>query len=307
MEALPAGFYHDEAYIAPANANIVASVTPNPSYPEAQVSYYNLLRHRFLLLRSTLKCSPPADAIAGLDDFHPISLPPKVYAARKEWRRLVLSVDPQMVQLACMDLPSVLAVLKITARMMSDVLRSGQIEQIRRTSAWVWGLLGKCRELGELGTEEVGDIRDLGKRATKILQRMRDASNSLAAQKEVNTDSDDEDDAGWDEVATESDAGPSIEEGHEERTNSGNEPVNTQDSLVNEAADSSDMAELEAAKARLQAKLQDNDSSDTPTEDQTSVDDQIHALLDMVITIVGEFFGQRDLLEARQVWLSSNM
>jgi regulator of vacuolar morphogenesis len=29
---------------------------------------------------------------------------------------------------------------------------------------------------------------------------------------------------------------------------------------------------------------------------------QARVLLDMIITIVGEFFGQRDLLDAREVW-----
>ncbi|KAJ6141318.1 hypothetical protein N7470_010214 [Penicillium chermesinum] len=102
IDALPTGFYDDEAYIAPVDINRDDAPT-DPTYPEAQISYYTLLHHRFILLRSTLKCSPPATTIANLDESHPISLPPRVGAARKEWRRLVMSVDPHMAQLACMD------------------------------------------------------------------------------------------------------------------------------------------------------------------------------------------------------------
>jgi regulator of vacuolar morphogenesis len=287
-----AGFYMDEAYIAPANSDEKSPTSLEKVYPEAQASYYNLLRHRFLLLRSTLRCSPPAAAIAGLDDSHPISLPRNHAPARKEWRRLTLVVDPQMVQLACMDSESVLSVLQVIARGLSDNVRSGDTAGIRRLGAWIWGLLGKCREVGELSTEEVGEIRDLGKRAAKILEKVREAEEAGEEAEE-------------EEAYEDSIPGEAYQDGQEEpatlSTEHKAEYLDTHD--VEMASDADRPDELAAAKARLQARLRDSEDAipDDNTDRETRVK-QIRAMLDMIITVVGEFFGQRDLLEAREVW-----
>ncbi|QSS51209.1 hypothetical protein I7I53_06465 [Histoplasma capsulatum var. duboisii H88] len=84
--------------------------------------------------------------------------------------------------------------------------------------------------------------------------------------------------------------------------------------------------ELEAAKARLQARLQVQHTSDKlkPGESgiereenndeeggEGKVDDDYksrnaqqytRAMLDMIISVIGEFYGQRDLLEFRDIW-----
>lgn len=200
-----------------------------------------------------------------------------------------------MVQLACMDQSSVLGVLGIAARELSDTVRSGDAGRLRRMGAWAWGLLGKCREVGELSTEEVGTIRDLGKRAVKISQKFREAENNQPAENE-------------DADASESDSGETSESqvanlqeqacpGVLEQVSDGH------DSAMPDASDQP--AELEVAKARLQAKLQpDTEAQSTAGIERGDAAQQTRALLDMIITIVGEFFGQRDLLEAREVWSS---
>ncbi|KAJ5608868.1 hypothetical protein N7528_009435 [Penicillium herquei] len=299
--AFPPGFFDkEEAYIAPVKTQQNTVASPD-TYPEAQAAYNNLLRHRFLLLRSTLKCSPPATAIAALDDAHPISLPRKVDAARKEWRRLVMSVDPQMVQLACMDMDSVLGVMQIMARMMSDVLRSEDPEKIRRIGAWAWGLLGKCREIGELSTEEVGDIRDIGKRAVKILQKIREADTSPKVDNEEQPDSSDNG-----EYEQSEDVAPEMEREGEEDGNADQEVQpepepedGGDDADMSDAID--EAAELEKAKARLQAQVQYSSDSEAAAEKE-NVAKQTRALLDMIIMVVGEYFGQRDLLDLREIW-----
>lgn len=272
--------------------------TSDELYPEAQISYYNLLRHRFRLLRSTLRCTPPATAIAALDETHPISLPRNNDTARKEWRRLLLAVDPQMVQLACMDSSSVLGVLGILARNLSENVRSGSTECVRRIGAWSWGLLGKCREIGELATEDVGVIRDLGKRAVKISQKVREEEHSRsmaedASEWEIGEDEQLEDAALQEETGQEAPPQVPVPDGG--------------DSDMSDVADQSD--ELEAAKARLQVQLQDKVESEmtgeTKEEDaEGDLAQQTRAMLDMIITVVGELFGQRDLLDAREVWTS---
>ena len=316
------GMYEDGAYIAPpvtgaggAVALQLNELDDEDLYPEVQMSYYNLLRHRFLLLRSTLKCAPPLEVISALDESHPISFPRHSVAAKKEWRRLLLSVDPQMAQLACMDMDSVLGVLGIMARLMSENFRSGDAERVRRIGAWAWGLLGKCREVGQLSTEEVGEIRELGKRAVKILHKMKeDEKNNLAKQAEEFSADDDENQQ---------------EHAAQEENNLGSGDatgVEMQDQFVQaeEAQPDVTVDELEAAKARLRERLQDQDQepiagtntsaimqeTGEPAADakmdieEGTVDltKQIHAMLDMIILVVGEFYGQRDLLRAREVW-----
>lgn len=291
-ESFPPGFFDQEqAYIAPVTHKNTAAAPKDP-YPEAQASYNILLRHRFILLRSTLKCSPPATAIKALDNAHPISLPRKAEAARKEWRRLVMSVEPQMVQLACMDMDSVLGVLQIMARMMSDVLRSEDSVQIRRIGAWAWGLLGKCREVGELSTEEVGEIRDIGKRAVKILQKIQEADKQQTDDDEASDF--DEGEYQLPDAGQEGDVGGQAGDGKEQKDQEEQKPENGDDQTD----------ELEAAKARLQAKFQDNVDDDIDKEAEY-VAKQTRAMLDMIIMVVGEFFGQRDLLESREIWVTA--
>ncbi|KAL4873340.1 hypothetical protein BDV12DRAFT_182540 [Aspergillus spectabilis] len=294
---VPEGVYSDGVYIGRATAKPVAEDTVS----DEQASYYNLLHHRFLLLRSILKCTPPSEAISALDDSHPISFPRRSKTAQKEWRRLLLMVDPQTVQLACMDLDSVLSVLMIVGRLMSENVRSGNPVLVRRIGAWAWGLLGKCRDSGQLRAQEIGDIRELGKRAVKILGKMR------AEQKEMQEEEEEED--------YESDADNDKEDGQAGET--GDEPADTTitPNLDQPRAEKgADAEELELAKARLEARIsvaenesipQEEGEIEAQVEDQTTkvdVGTQTRAMLDMIITIVGEHYGQRDLLEAREIW-----
>ncbi|GLA11864.1 hypothetical protein AnigIFM62618_005839 [Aspergillus niger] len=302
-EPVPEGVVVDGVYFVPPTSTTNTTAAPAANVAEeaisdAQSSYYNLLHHRFLLLRSILKCTPPSEAIAGLDESHPISLPRHSRNARKEWRRLLLAVDPQTVQLACMDMESVLGVLEIMARLMSENVRSGDAQRVRRIGAWAWGLLGKCRDVGQLGTEEVGEIRELGKRAVKILRKMREEDEK----KMQEGDGSDED--------TEEDTGEDAAEG-EEGTQQVNGPSDDQDHDMQDVEEEKPATEeeLEAAKARLQAKLAGGEDQPTVTEPEAGNEDpaneaatQTRAMLDMIITVIGEYYGQRDLLGARELW-----
>jgi hypothetical protein len=311
------GIFADGVYMAaPAEQEIAQAATgpQEDEYSAAQSSYYNLLHHRFLLLRSILKCTPPSSAIAALDDSHPISFPRHSKAARKEWRRLLLAVDPQTVQLACMDMDSVLGVLGIMARLMSENVRSGDAERVRRIGAWAWGLLGKCRDVGQLGTEEVGDIRDLGKRAVKILHKMREEDEKTkAARRDGDLSNEESDD----------DKIPEDDHGHPEDAQENDLAADQTDHEMQDAAREPPAEDLDAAKARLQAMLQGNenetlepdrsadldvssDAEESPKDSVIEVAMQTRAMLDMIITVVGEYFGQRDLLKEREMWIESS-
>ncbi|KAL1986357.1 hypothetical protein VTN96DRAFT_6436 [Rasamsonia emersonii] len=358
-EQEPSGYYHDGVYMAgiPGGEEVDdeedegGGEVEGEEEEDAQASYYNLLRHRFLLLRSTLRCSPPASAIAALDDSHPISLPYSVKSARSEWRRLLITTDPQMVQLACMDMNSVFGALKIVARMLSDSVKTRDAMRIRRIGAWAWGLLGRCRDVGQLASEEVSELRDLGKRAVKILSKLREEESAKRVgddrdehrRGEGDSDSDEgqtrvqaEKETGVvreppsDSISPQADQQPVVETTEATQTshNSSSAPAAESTAPASEQPEGADAdADLEAAKARLQARLlQVSPTTEDSREKSTSfsvegeeederqsraskssldLDDaakHTRAMLDMIITIVGEFYGQRDLLDARDVW-----
>lgn len=345
LDANLEGFYSDGVYIARTGASAPGKttlLTDDSEGSHAQSAYYNLLRHRFILLRSTLKCTPPASAVAALSDDHLISLPRRSREASREWRRLILTRDPKMVQLACMDMDSVLGALEITARVLSDNLRTGGLVMIKRLGAWAWGLLGRCRDVGQLGPEEVGEIRLMAKRAVAILKKLKQAEKRLSlvtlgeGDSQLEIEDGEVDEAGDDAVhdvadrAVERDAGSSEpiarddimpDAGPEDHTKSVSDhgiyeltpagPDSTAEPI-------SSLDELQAAKARLQAKLADDQNFESAIKEEDSLpaqslaesrDDEIaeirgqtRAMLDMIITVVGEFYGQRDLLESREVW-----
>ncbi|KAL2816788.1 hypothetical protein BDW59DRAFT_175703 [Aspergillus cavernicola] len=296
VKRLPEGVFSDGVYIGLTTTKPIA----DEGFSDAQASYYNLLHHRFRLLRSILKCTPPSEAISALDDSHPISFPRWSKNAQKEWRRLLLKVNPQTVQLACMDLDTVLGVLVIVARLMSENVRSGDTILVRRIGAWAWGLLGRCRDSGQMGAQEIGDIRELGKRAVRILQKMGEVKKDVQG---------DEEDDGYESEADH----VNNEDGRLEEQGDGHG-----DSMAISDPDKpekrTDAEALERAKARLEAQVSaagdELTSQETGEEEGEIVDEgngvdveiQIRAMLDMIITIVGEHYGQRDLLEAREIW-----
>ncbi|KAL4775647.1 hypothetical protein BDW60DRAFT_214399 [Aspergillus nidulans var. acristatus] len=297
-ERVPEGIYSDGVYIGLATTK----VDTDESLSDAQASYYNLLHHRFLLLRSILKCTPPPEAISALDDSHPISFPRSSKIAQREWRRLLQEADPQTVQLACMDMDSVLRVLVIVARLISDNVRNGDAVLIRRIGAWAWGLLAKCRDAGQLGARDIGDIRELGKRAVRILKKIREEREEMP---------DEEDDANDYESDAEN------KDGEGPPGDKGSEAVDISafpDSEHLDAEKKSDAEKLEQAKAQLKARISATEN-DAISQDrggigarrevgETAVDvgTLTRAMLDMIITIIGEHYGQRDLLDARELW-----
>ena len=181
-----------------------------------------------------------------------------------------------------------MAVLRIMSRLMSDILRTGSAENARRIGAWAWALLAKCREVGQLTTEEVGEIRELGKRAVKILRKIRE-TESHKISREIEA---------WGTDVDNSDQPEDVDPTAPDQA----APQETADDPDSEMRDTTDLsAELEAAKASLQAKLPDATELES-AEDHTDPVKPTCVLLDMVITVVGEFFGQRDLLDLREVW-----
>lgn len=229
-----------------------------------------------------------------------------------------------MVQLASMDETSVLGLVELLGRSLGETVKNQDLSRIKRTGAWVWGLLGRCREVGQLGSEEVSEIRDLGKRAAKILEKSRSIEN----------DELDLRDRLYGDVMGEANEEHEAEDDEYETTSAGDvhEKPETMDELANlednsttveNSVQAADTETLEAAKLRLQQRLHDTDRDGyqhDPLRLTTAAPDggqgtatgldfirsETHALLDMILTIVGEFYGQRDLLATRDIWVTDD-
>lgn len=310
-----------------------ANSTADEIGSNVQSSYHSTLRHRFVYLQRTLRCSPPAPAISNLDETHPITFPYHIKSARAQWRRVIFSSDPQMVQLACMDMESVLNALRLVGDIISECINGGDGAQIRRLGAWAWGLLGRCREVGELSSEEVCELRYIGRQAVSALAKLNKLRSKDLGDENMDLEPED--------YKPSHEADLSAETTNEVADTSILIPT-TESLLPSGETETAD--DLEAAKLRLQSRLREaedqeveadmanrrrrNTSSllgdddeeeeevdmlqDGRTQDITPEDppqytprnreNQSRALLDMVITIVGEFYGQKDLLLQRDIW-----
>lgn len=302
------GYYEDGAFIAAPEptSNLPA---PKSIPPDAQEAYYFSLASRFRDLRILLHQTPPLSAIESLTSDHPISLPPDSAKAQQQWRFLLQNRAPQMAQLACMGMEAVLEVVKLLKGLLASTVRTRSQEKIQRLGAWIWGVLGRCNEAGELGSEEISELRELGKRAVGLLVGIRDRSGKAYGHEE------EEEDQEMSALGEETNKGDSVDLQIEPQVQ-----VNGTGPDAHERGPSSstvsEAKELELAKAALHEQLslgdqpQVNEQAATGRVDEESgdvgiaisVEKQVRVMLDMVITIVGEVYGQRDLLEFRDIW-----
>ena len=316
------GYYADGAYTA-------APVTrPSGSAAGSQAEdgddprgiFYASLLLRYRLLRANLRVEPPPTARASLDDQHPAHLSSNSKAAYVQWRYLLRTTDPVPVQVAAMDQQTVLRLLKL--------LTSGFLKRRRevetRTGRWVWALLGRLEEAGCLGSEDVSVVRELGKRAVWLLAGLREETVADALDEELGEEQDGVDSVdGRDGVngASVDDKSPSagqeedplmaeqeeeIEEGElspePELVVGASHDGEGRDSKDGAPNDQSlDPADVEAARAKLLSRLPEGDVPAASTQDDGFPSKSTLATLDMILTIVGECYGQRDLLEFRSM------
>ncbi|KAI9833338.1 MAG: hypothetical protein M1819_003733 [Sarea resinae] len=366
------GYYFDGAYTAaPAVLSTVQTRAGqrdeggNDGPTDPQDAYYTSLLARFDLHTSHLHLPPPAAAIAALDDSHPITLPQNSHVAFTQWRQLLQSTDPAPAQLASMDQDTVLRLLQMTTGM---VKRRKEIEP--RLSTWVWALLGRLREVGCLGSEEVAVVRELGKKAVDVRRTFIGWRPEAEEDTEEAEEEEEEEEEGKEKNEEEAEskfgvirdrstnaekeadgidqdthAAPLSQTENEEvypppapyseiNTTATATPTPAENSPPNlSLADPS--LDLAAAKARLLAQVTDPGPSSspspsspshpphlsassatalpikrtktrTPTQEKATsvpmVDANTLATLDMIVTVVGDCYGQRDLLEFRDLW-----
>ena len=240
--AYPPGYYADGAYTAapvPATNGHTRQSEESESDEDPQEAYYTSLRARFAALSSLLENPPPSDIdlSSSSQTAQRLSL-----GAKPAWRS-VLNTTPTTGILGQLPQESVLLGLQ----MLESRLTKEQLLKKSCLSLWAWGLLARCRDAGQMVSEDIGILRDLGKKAVSVLRGLR---------VEV--------EQGLDNAEEESgDSGPEI---------------------------ASDVVKVNEPDEELPLM---NSNEHIP---------RLLATLDMIITVVGEFYGQRDLLAGRIVW-----
>lgn len=172
------GYYADGAYVAiPDSDNIsrTRTVSGNTARVDAgqsgvdldldpQEAYYVNLLRRFTALSIVLRSPVPAHISSSL-------VPVDIIHSVRKWRWVLLHRQPTMAFLSQLSQESVVNGLAA----LESLLQRGELRKKdgRRLGAWAWSLLAKCREVGEMGSEEVGVLRGLGKMAWWVMREMK--------------------------------------------------------------------------------------------------------------------------------------
>ncbi|KAI0116577.1 hypothetical protein F4776DRAFT_636211 [Hypoxylon sp. NC0597] len=337
----------------------------NSNSDEIRDAYFTSLSNQYLALRQILQTEPPSHLLYSL----PWSNPTEVgeFGPRSDtfskWSGRLRGTDPLPAQVAAMHKDGVIRLLRIILG--GKFLRKNQ--QLReRTSRWIWALLARLPERGELDYQEIGYIRELGKRAVLMMVSLAemevlkehyevgDSSAGSQGEAEVDVvegvseetspeefyDSDDVDldvrDGDTDARDKDEGLAATTSENNRAEGATGDSDVEMQidsdseeDGEVSEEpqqqAESS--ADIEMAKTRLLQRLDTTaedpdtevDTAKPPTtdliieafaaldaEEEAKKKEELYrakvnerATLNMILTVAGEFYGQRDLLEFR--------
>ena len=261
-------------------------------------------------------------------------------------------VDPIPAQIASMDKDSVLRLLGLLTG--GTLLKRGAEVQVG-VSRWAWGLLARLPDRGELTSEEIGIVRELGKKAVLVGMGLKEEQAWEEGMNEVEAGFDEDDYEGDGSVINDDEIYLGIEVGLEdgelEPVESADNPIEENESnkrlkigpqfpsdyeapaplIASEPADervqsslgSTNHNEMEgevasedlaAAKARILAALGKSKAEEDQQETQQIEEEKAlqmkksaarwntKATVDMIITVAGEMYGQRDLLEFRQTW-----
>jgi hypothetical protein len=313
------GWYEDGAYVAP---SIAATPTIGPERPgkDPQDAFYDALKTRFESLRYRLRAPPSVQAVHQLDHRHPISLPFGNRLADKEWKNHLIHTTPLPAQLASLDTPSILRLLKLV---------EGQLENCRKTniphnlSLWAWSLLARLEDVGLLQTRDVSVVRDLAKMAAWVRMMHLRTKYGRAGDPEfehldrypeesagLHDDGDYEEEEGEEEFVADdaTKEGATHEDTALQDTEAGEEVTDKQEKVAMDLNTEDDLSDIMAAKKRqLQAEANVQAATQSKEQEQEKHHDEVpdintNVTIDMLITVAADFYGQKDLLVGRLPW-----
>lgn len=313
-----------------------------------QDAYIASLLDQYTHLRATLHAPPPSDAYSRLPSSTPIDAAPfgRNSPTTSIWSQRLRNADPIPLQLALMSKDSVLRVIRVLLG--GKLLQPGH-SVAERTSRWLWALLARLPERGELNHAEIGWIRDLGRRAVLLSRSLAEMAalreelateGGLGMDEDVNGYSSNDDEPviaahaegvdglsdhtqtdptapmsdGVDSAAESKPPPPGEDPDYEDGEIAGEEEEEKDEDIAMELESTSSVEEgeaaddgqddLEDAKARLLAQL---DASAAEERQRVAAEEarersrmNMRATVNMILTVAGEFYGQRDLLEFRE-------
>ncbi|KAJ2985718.1 hypothetical protein NUW58_g5385 [Xylaria curta] len=163
---------HDEAESDNSNerdASESAEDRPhNSSVDEIRDAYIASITNRYIALRKLLQAVPPDDTVAALPATNPTEVGEWKRGADTfwKWEGRLRGTDPLPAQVAAMHKDSVFRLLRV---LLGRRFLRTKTQLHERTSRWIWALLARLPEKGELDYMEVGWIRELGKRAVLLM------------------------------------------------------------------------------------------------------------------------------------------
>ncbi|KAI4175151.1 MAG: hypothetical protein LQ343_001912 [Gyalolechia ehrenbergii] len=164
------GHYDDGAYIAishpPSGHHQQRRPHINDEDIDPQEACYISLLTRFHTISSILRSSAPSPppSPSALETATALNAAPL-----KRWRITFLYTPPTTALLANLSQDAIIT--GITA--LEKYLDWKMLERGQFVGAWAWSLLARCREVGMMGSEEVGVVRDLGKKTRGMLRGLR--------------------------------------------------------------------------------------------------------------------------------------
>ncbi|MCJ1248677.1 hypothetical protein MMC30_005895 [Trapelia coarctata] len=342
------GYYEDGAYTAlPAPGSTVfvggldEEMQEEDEDLDPQEAYYISLMDRFQALRSILHSPPPesarlipkyqtgrgmASAATRANDLHGTT--------HSQWRFELTQNEPPMQVLACMGQEGVIRGLSRLETMLSKSNLHSHVSG-KVLGAWCWGLLGRCKDLGEMSSEEVAVVRMVGKTALRLGQKLR-MQKKMGQEGLVDTEEaqmEDVEEENLEEkvepeaLVVEVEISTNVNSTQVNNTGAGHriqgeqmedgeldeKPVNGTGTGKREQDEEMEDGELDEpeeaaellAKAKQTLLARVRSTSPCPSPDvhyEVDIEARTFATLDMIVTVVGEFYGQRDLLDARDVW-----
>ncbi|KAI1486042.1 hypothetical protein F5X96DRAFT_657088 [Biscogniauxia mediterranea] len=143
----------------------------NSSADEIRDAYFTSLIDQYVSLRRKLQTKPPSEVLQALPVSHPTDVMgysggAPLSRAFARWAGRLKNTDPLPAQVAAMHKDSVVQLLRVILG--GRFLQKGR-ELSERTSRWLWALLARLPDKGELDYRDVGWVRELGKRAVLLL------------------------------------------------------------------------------------------------------------------------------------------
>ena len=297
------GWYSDGAYVAVPSTDALAEMDKIAEL-DPQQAYYTALLGRFEDLRVVCSAFPPSSSAQQLEPaVRSLLSNPKP----RHWKHALLKSQPAPTLLCSLAQEYVIMGIEVLESLLTVRNLRGGVRH--KLGVWAWGLLGRCRDVSEMDSEDVSVLRGLGKKACALLRRLRAGE----AMHEIDGEGAEE---GGEEDGREEEA--------EVNGSEDNRPENADAEMDTEAADTAHHIDietsqnagvsLEEARTRLLSGLFAGDAAINrdpdrlamqPGPETDAVEEQVsdaHATLDMIVTIVGECYGQRDLLDGRLAW-----